>query len=59
MLQQTFIHIPGIGRETERGMWANGIQNWDDATTSKSVSGSSVPACSKSLTITSRFRAKP
>ena len=31
MLQQTFIHIPGIGRETERGMWANGIRSWDDA----------------------------
>ena len=25
MLQQTFLHIPGIGRETERQMWANGI----------------------------------
>jgi uncharacterized protein YprB with RNaseH-like and TPR domain/predicted nuclease with RNAse H fold len=31
MLQQTFIHIPGIGRETEREMWANGIRSWDDA----------------------------
>ena len=31
MLQQTFMHIPGIGRETERGMWLNGIQSWDDA----------------------------
>ena len=31
MLQQTFLHIPGIGRETERGMWMNGIQSWDDA----------------------------
>lgn len=31
MLQQTFIHIPGIGRETEREMWLNGIQSWDDA----------------------------
>ncbi len=31
MLQQTFIHIPGIGRETERAMWANGIRDWDDA----------------------------
>lgn len=31
MLQQTFIHIPGIGRETERDMWAHGIANWDDA----------------------------
>lgn len=31
MLQQTFIHIPGIGRETEREMWAAGIRSWDDA----------------------------
>jgi hypothetical protein len=31
MLQQTFMHIPGIGRETERDMWLNGIQSWDDA----------------------------
>jgi uncharacterized protein YprB with RNaseH-like and TPR domain/predicted nuclease with RNAse H fold len=31
MLQQTFLHIPGIGRETEREMWLNGIQSWDDA----------------------------
>ncbi len=31
MLQQTFIHIPGIGRETEREMWVGGIQSWDDA----------------------------
>src|SRR5271166_2962893 len=31
MLEQTFIHIPGIGLETERGMWASGIRNWDDA----------------------------
>ena len=31
MLQQTFIHIPGIGSQTERQMWANGIRSWDDA----------------------------
>src|SRR5207249_247137 len=31
MLEQTFIHIPGIGRETERDMWANGIRSWDDS----------------------------
>lgn len=31
MLEQTFIHIPGIGRQTERGMWLSGIQSWDDA----------------------------
>ena len=31
MLQQTFCHIPGIGRETEREMWSSGIRSWDDA----------------------------
>lgn len=31
MLQQTFIHIPGIGRQTELDLWKGGIHNWDDA----------------------------
>jgi len=31
MLQQTFIHIPGIGKGTERGLWKHGIRSWDDA----------------------------
>jgi len=31
MLEQTFIHIPGIGKRTEQELWANGIHNWDDA----------------------------
>ena len=31
MLEQTFIHIPGVGRQTERELWANGIHDWDDA----------------------------
>jgi uncharacterized protein YprB with RNaseH-like and TPR domain/predicted nuclease with RNAse H fold len=31
MLENTFLHIPGIGRCTEREMWVNGIQCWDDA----------------------------
>ncbi len=31
MLQQTFIHIPGVGRKTEQELWASGIQSWDDA----------------------------
>jgi uncharacterized protein YprB with RNaseH-like and TPR domain/predicted nuclease with RNAse H fold len=31
MLQQTFIHIPGIGRQTEQELWKHGIHNWDDA----------------------------
>src|ERR1017187_5278568 len=31
MLEQTFIHIPGVGRLTERGLWASGIHSWDDA----------------------------
>lgn len=31
MLHQTFIHIPGIGKQTEQDLWQHGIQNWDDA----------------------------
>jgi uncharacterized protein YprB with RNaseH-like and TPR domain/predicted nuclease with RNAse H fold len=31
MLYQTFIHIPGIGRQTEMAMWGHGIHSWDDA----------------------------
>src|SRR5579862_528446 len=31
MLQQTFVHIPGIGKHTEQALWKLGIQNWDDA----------------------------
>src|ERR1700687_5295025 len=31
MLQQTCIHIPGIGKETERELWKHGIRSWDDA----------------------------
>jgi uncharacterized protein YprB with RNaseH-like and TPR domain/predicted nuclease with RNAse H fold len=31
MLHKTFIHIPGIGKQTERDLWQHGIQSWDDA----------------------------
>jgi hypothetical protein len=31
MLEQTFIHIPGVGKLTERELWADGIRCWDDA----------------------------
>ena len=31
MLQHTFIHIPGIGKQTELDLWKGGIHNWDDA----------------------------
>lgn len=31
MLQNTFIHIPGVGPKTERDLWAHGIHSWDDA----------------------------
>jgi uncharacterized protein YprB with RNaseH-like and TPR domain/predicted nuclease with RNAse H fold len=31
MLQQTFIHIPGIGKQTELELWERGIRTWDDA----------------------------
>lgn len=31
MLHQTFIHIPGVGKQTELGLWEHGIRSWDDA----------------------------
>jgi uncharacterized protein YprB with RNaseH-like and TPR domain/predicted nuclease with RNAse H fold len=31
MLQQTFIHIPGIGKQTELQLWSRGVRSWDDA----------------------------
>ncbi|MCE9559344.1 MAG: ribonuclease H-like domain-containing protein [Armatimonadetes bacterium] len=29
MLEKSFIHIPGIGRDTEKAMWAQGCDSWD------------------------------
>jgi uncharacterized protein YprB with RNaseH-like and TPR domain/predicted nuclease with RNAse H fold len=31
MLQQTFLHIPGIGKQTELELWDRGIHTWEDA----------------------------
>jgi hypothetical protein len=28
MIEQTFIHIPGIGKRTEQELWASGIRRW-------------------------------
>jgi len=30
MLKSTFLHVPGVGRLTERGLWESGIKTWDD-----------------------------
>ncbi|MEW5803643.1 MAG: ribonuclease H-like domain-containing protein [bacterium] len=30
MLQNSFIHIPGIGEITERRLWTKGLMTWDD-----------------------------
>lgn len=30
MLRNTFVHIPGIGYQTERRLWEIGIKEWDD-----------------------------
>lgn len=30
MLEQTFIHIPGIGPQTEQGLWQQGVRSWGD-----------------------------
>jgi uncharacterized protein len=31
VLRHTFLHVPGIGRTTERTLWAKGICSWDHA----------------------------
>jgi len=31
MLEHTFVHIPGIGRTTEQGLWEQGVCTWADA----------------------------
>ncbi len=30
MLKNTFIHIPGVGEQTERRLWREGVLCWDD-----------------------------
>lgn len=37
MLQNTFIHIPGISIETEQNLWRNNLRTWDDVLQSDSV----------------------
>jgi uncharacterized protein YprB with RNaseH-like and TPR domain/predicted nuclease with RNAse H fold len=32
VLEQTFIHVPGVGPRTERELWQSGIRSWDDFT---------------------------
>jgi len=31
MLRNTFLHIPGIGKVTEKSLWARGLRDWDSA----------------------------
>ena len=30
MLQQTFLHVPGISKEVESHIWQNDILNWHE-----------------------------
>jgi hypothetical protein len=30
MIQNSFVHLPGIGHETERRFWSAGVRTWDD-----------------------------
>lgn len=30
MLERTFVHIPGVGRHTERALWSAGCHTWSD-----------------------------
>ena len=37
MLKNTFCHIPGIGKQSEQGLWSRGILCWDDILKSSSI----------------------
>lgn len=39
MLRNTFLHIPGIGRITERRLWKSGLTAWDLTQNPKLISG--------------------
>ncbi len=30
MLQNTFLHLPGIGKKSEQALWEKGIRSWGD-----------------------------
>jgi len=32
MLQNTFVHVPGVGLKTERHLWRTGVRSWQDVT---------------------------
>ena len=34
-LEQTFLHLPRVGLRTERRLWSNGLQTWDDLETKR------------------------
>lgn len=37
MLKNTFIHLPRVGKVTERELWESGVDNWDDFVASDSL----------------------
>jgi uncharacterized protein YprB with RNaseH-like and TPR domain len=38
MLNNSFLHLPGISVDDEEDLWAAGVKNWDDAIASNQVS---------------------
>ncbi len=41
MLRSTFLHVPHVGPETERRLWASGVSDWDAALALSSGEGGS------------------
>ena len=37
MIENSFIHIPGVGKKTEEYIWKRGIQTWDDFLKSQNI----------------------
>lgn len=40
MLQNTFLHIPGIGIKSEQALWEKGIRSWDDLLAAENIGSS-------------------
>lgn len=47
ILQQTFVHAPGVGRRTESALWEDGITSWEKFLSSSSALPTALRARSK------------
>lgn len=39
MMERSFVMLPGVGRETERRIWTQGVRSWDDFMSAPDIEG--------------------